>query len=156
MITSLPFTITGTYTGPGDFVQLAREAIVAALDTAPRVVAVTGRADGNLIAWDDESDAALPIAAYRITSAAPSGGLNDERKVQVTFRAVALTEAQANELLGAIEHSLTYPRLRDATPSLEAFRLYGEEDRVAADYDSEVEAHVGDFDAVLIATNPLT
>jgi hypothetical protein len=153
MIFSAQFTITPV--PPTDIVQYAREAIVAALDTAPLVVAVTGRANGNVVAWDTlADDAPLPIAAYRITSAAPSGGLNDERKIQVTFRAVAETESAANTLLGAIEKSLTYPRLRDAAPALEAYRLYGEEDRVAADYDEDVEACIGDFDAVLIATNP--
>jgi hypothetical protein len=136
-----------------DFLQLIRECLVSALDTAPLVVAVTGRANGNLIAWDDEAAELLPIVAYR-ASATPSGGIGDERKVQITFRAVAETEALANELLGAVERSLTYPRLRDAVPSVAAYRLYSEEGRVPADYDSEVEAHVGDFDAVLIASNP--
>lgn len=153
MIFSAEFTITPA--PPIDFVQVAREAIVAALDTAPLVVATTGRLNGNIVAWDTlAGDEQLPVAAYRITSAAPSGGLGDERKVQVTFRAVADTEAVANTLLGAIEKSLTYTRLRDAAPAIEAYRFYSEEARVAADYDSEAEAYAGDFDAVLIATNP--
>lgn len=138
-----------------DFVQVMRECLVSALDAAPLIVGVTGRANGNTIAWDDlATGGALPIVAYRITTMHPSGGLGDERKVHITFKAVAVTEAQANELLGAIEKSLTYLRLRDAVPSVAAYRLYGEEDRVAADYDDEVEAQVADFDAVLVASNP--
>jgi hypothetical protein len=137
-----------------DFVQVMRECLVSALDTAPLIVAVTGRASGNIIAWGDDTPDLLPVVSYRITDAAPSGGLGDERKVQIRFRAAATTERVANELLGAVEKSLTYQRLHAATPSVEAYRLYGEEDRVGADYDSEVDAHVGDLDAVLVASNP--
>lgn len=137
-----------------DFVQLQRECLVSALDTAPLVVAASGRANANVIAWDDLAAGVLPIIAYRITNAMPSGGLGDERQVHITFKGVAATEAQANELLGAVEQSLTFVRLRDAVPSIAAYRLYSEEDRAGADYDDEVEAYVAEFDAVLVASNP--
>lgn len=105
-----------------DFVQAVKEAIVAALDTNSAVVALAGRANGNVIPFDDLGDPVIPSIEYMVVVATMIGGIGDTRRVLVTFNGNAELESDANALLDAVEKNLTCPALiaagLDAYPEL--------------------------------------
>jgi hypothetical protein len=90
-----------------DIVQRTSEAVVAMLDTAPDIVALTSRANGNVIPFDDLADAALPVIAYIDVTSAIAGGIGDTRRVILQFTAAGSTKAVVNALLEAVENNLT-------------------------------------------------
>lgn len=92
---------------PTDIIQRTTEAMVAALDTNSAIVAITGRANGNVIPFDDFGDATLPTIAYMDVTGANAGGIGDTRRVVYQFTAGAKSRSVANALLEAVENGLT-------------------------------------------------
>lgn len=90
-----------------DLVQRTAEALVAILDTNAGVVAITNRANGNIVPYDDLADAPTPIISYIDVTSAIAGGIGDTRRVIIQFTVAATTKAVANALLEAIENGLT-------------------------------------------------
>ena len=88
-----------------DIVQRTAEAIVAILDTNAPVVAITGRANGNIVPFDDLADAPLPIISYIDVTSATAGGIGDTRRVIIQFTVAGNTKAIANALLEAVENA---------------------------------------------------
>lgn len=90
-----------------DIVQRTRNALVAILDTNAAVVAITGRANVNVVPYDDLAEIAVPILAYLDVTASNAGGIGDTRRVVIQFTAAAASEDVANALLETVENSLT-------------------------------------------------
>lgn len=122
-----------------DMIQRLREAIVEALDIAPAITAITGRASGNLVPWRDIADTQLPLVAFHLLDFPQTGESRDTRDGDVQFTAVADGDdaaSVANALLQAVEATLTAPALFaagvDAAPML-FDRSSGDEDDVGND-----------------------
>jgi hypothetical protein len=97
-----------------DFVQTVREAVIAVLDTQSTIVALTGRANGNVIPFDDLGDVVVMGIEFMVVSAVMIGGIGDTRRVLLTFTASAPLEADANALLDLVEKKLTCPAMEAA------------------------------------------
>lgn len=94
---------------PTDIVQRTSDALVAILDTAPAVVAITGRANVNVVPFDDFADVTLPALAYIDITSAIAGGIGDTRRVIYQFTAGGSSKDVVNALLEAVENTLTAP-----------------------------------------------
>lgn len=90
-----------------DIIQRTSDALVAILDTNAAVVAITGRANVNIVPYDDIADVTVPILAYLDVTGANAGGIGDTRRVVFQFTAAASSKAIANALLEAVENGLT-------------------------------------------------
>ena len=90
-----------------DIIQRTAEALVAILDTDAGVVALTGRANGNIVPFDDSADAPLPIISYIDVTGTIAGGIGDTRRVIVQFTVAGGTKAIVNAILEAVENALT-------------------------------------------------
>lgn len=103
-----------------DVVQRVREAIVGILDTKAAIVALTGRANRNVLPFQKLADATVPVLAYFVVTANNAGGIGDTRRVVVQFTAAAVSESVANALLEAVENSLTAPAFAALAAPLDA------------------------------------
>jgi hypothetical protein len=134
-------------------IETLRVAIVAALDTAAALVALTGRASANVVAWDDlDAEGPFPVVAYQVVSMERSSMSGDSWRARVQFTAVASTEALANELIAAVDVSLTTSTLAALPQPLDACRLSIEEQLLAVSLDDVAELERADFDAILLVT----
>jgi len=91
--------------------QVTIEAMVAILDAAPSIAALTGRELGNIVPLEDEADNPTPILVYEFVDMERTGGSGDTREVIIDLHAVGTTKALANALLDAAEQLLTQPAL---------------------------------------------
>lgn len=114
--------------------QRLRVAIVAVLDTAALVVALTGRASANIAAWNALDDIARPALLYRIVSMIQTGESGAGWNVRLQLTAIAEgndADSIVEELLGAAEQELSATALLaagvDAAPMLIS-RMDGDED----------------------------
>lgn len=143
-----------------DIVDRAKIAIVAVLDTHPQIVAITGRANGNLIPWDAETETEQPLVAYRATvatrgGAAPATG--DSREIMFLFSAVGENESETLALLDVIEGG-TDPA-QDVVWSVALAALVPPFDgcfvnpvRREVGWDSDADGYRNDLEYTLIAT----
>lgn len=101
-------------------VQQVREAVVAILDTHASVVALTGRASGNVVPWDDLGDGHVPAIAYQFV-ADDFGPIENSRAIQMQFTAVASSETAANELIALVMTLLTWSAFNALATPLDAY-----------------------------------
>jgi hypothetical protein len=106
-----------------DVRQRLRVALVAVLDTAAAIAALTGRASDNVVAWNALALAPKPCIAYRIVDCRenPESGEGWDARVQFTTVADGDdADETVEELQGAIRETLTAPALLaaglDASP----------------------------------------
>ena len=134
--------------------QRVREALVAVLDAAPGIVAITGRPNANIVAWADlslESD--LPILAYQVVSLVQITGSGDQRRARIQLTAAARDdEAIAQELLNAASIALTTPALAALAAPLDACRIQSDEQVLAGDFELAEQVARADMDVVLDIT----
>jgi hypothetical protein len=90
-----------------DLIQRVADALVAVLDTLTAMVALTSRPNGNVLPYDEFTDAALPAIAYLDVTGANAGGIGDTRRVVIQFTAAAGSKSVANALLEVVENALT-------------------------------------------------
>lgn len=93
-----------------DIKQRLREALVAVLDTAAAIAALTGRASENLVSWNALEEATRPVLVYRILSLSENGESGEGWDARVQLTAVAEgnnADATVEELLGAVCTTLT-------------------------------------------------
>lgn len=102
-----------------DLPQRVDEAIVVALDTKPALVALTGRANVNIVPWEDETAAPSVGLAFLDIATANWGGTGDTRRATRQISAFAPSKDKANALLEVVEKELTTPALQAA--GLDAF-----------------------------------
>lgn len=144
---------------PTDLLERAVIAVVAVLDAHAQISGITGRANGNVIAWDVEAETDLPVIAYRATvatrgGAAPATG--DSREVMFLFSAVADTESEVNALLEVIEGGLAPPKINWVTalaalnPPLDGF-FYNPVRRNVG-WDSDADGWRNDLEYTLVVT----
>lgn len=127
-----------------DTIQLMREAVVEALDTLPAVVAITGRASGNVVPFKNRDKAEMPAITYLVVVGAPAGGAGECWRVQLQFSAIAADDDDetANKLLALVEQ-YTRPQYLsanvnspvDAYQELKLRRGVGEDLSARADLD---------------------
>lgn len=103
-----------------DPVQQMREKLVAILDTAAAVVAITSRASGNIVEAQTLAAATLPSVAYAVVVVPRVGGDGDRRRFTVQFDAFAAKESVANELLYAVETTVTASAFAAGPQSMDA------------------------------------
>jgi hypothetical protein len=108
-----------------DKMQILREAIVQVLDTAAGIVALTGRADENIVAWDNvgeasDADRAAGIIAYQLVTSKEVAADANPFEVLVQFGAIAAEESIANELIGAIHLVFDAPAFLALVPPIDA------------------------------------
>jgi hypothetical protein len=93
-----------------DIVERACEAVVAILDTDAGIVALTGRANGNIVAWNALADAALPCLAYQFVNSASGWAIGDTRRLRFDVSCHADgndAQAVAHALAERVELALT-------------------------------------------------
>lgn len=144
---------------PEDLEERCAIAVVAVLDTHAQISAITGRANGNVIAWDAEIEVPLPMVAYRDTIATRSGAApatGDSREVMFLFSAVAATESECNALLSAIEGGIVAPKIKWApalaalVPPLDGY-FYNPVRRNIG-WDSDADGYRKDLEYTLVVT----
>jgi hypothetical protein len=109
-----------------DIVQKVREAIVTILDTHASIVAITGRANGNIVSWDtlaDQSPTEVPILAYLFVVARKLPADGDTREALFQLTADGPKESQRHELLGVVEQLLDQPAFLALATPLDAFEV---------------------------------
>lgn len=144
---------------PADFTQYVRECVVATLDTAPLLVALTGRGSDNVVSEEAllEGSAPRPMVGYSLV--ATPAEMTDYR-VELTCTVVADDEATLWAMADAVDQSLTNPRLAAAVAAdgsargLEAYREHWREARTPLGHDDELQAFALQLDFVLIASRP--
>lgn len=99
-------------------IQELTTALVAVLDSAPAVLALTGRAAGadNIVAWVEDPDVpmlvpALPVLAYAFLDASEYGPIEGTRRYVFQLTAAADTQAAAHALAETAIAALTYAAL---------------------------------------------
>lgn len=132
--------------------QRIREAIVAILDTNAAIVALTSRANGNVVAWSDLADTVKPCIAYLVVALTKVDGSADQRRAVVQFTAVAEQESTANELIAAVDAALTTLAFAALASPLAAIRLPLEESERSHLFDFDADVERADLDAVLHIT----
>lgn len=137
-----------------DFLTLLRRTLVSAIDTASGLVAATGRASGNVVAWESRADAVRPCVAYRVEDVQRSGGVGDTRRCRILWRAIANEEEAAHDLLGAVDEALTWTALDAAAPQADAYREYATDDRTPTAFDEDVDAFSADLTVGLVVAFP--
>lgn len=109
-----------------DLIQKVREAIVAVLDTHSSIVAITGRASGNLVSWEtlaDEEPSGVPVLAYLFVVATKLASDGDTREALFQLTAAAPKESVRHELLGVVESLLDQPAFLALAAPLDAFEV---------------------------------
>jgi hypothetical protein len=106
-----------------DPTQRITEALCRLTDTAAALVALTGRASGNVVEWETLADAARPCVALHVVSCtAVPGGFPNTYDVQTQWTAVAPRDgtgdgpfgrALCHEMLSAIEGAVTGPAFQN-------------------------------------------
>lgn len=144
-----------------DIVQRLRVATVTALDTVAAIVALTGRATGNIVSWNALAECPRPCLAYAIIDLRQTGESGDGRDGVVQFTAVAEgnnADATVQELLGLVEEHYTAPALLaagvDAAP-LHFTRRDGDSDDQGEDDDVRMHQrnlHVAHLDVAITLT----
>ena len=92
---------------PTDPVQQLSEAIVTVVDTDATIVALTTRANGNIVRWKRRKATAMPRLAYIVGPTDVAGGLGETYDVGGLLRAEAKSASEANALLRAAVALLT-------------------------------------------------
>lgn len=91
--------------------RIATECFVKVLDTAAAIAAVTGRASLNVVPWREDMEVELPVVAFTFSSIRPRGGVGENYDVVATFGAYATSAKVADDLLKAVEDTLTVPNI---------------------------------------------
>ena len=135
-----------------DKMQILREAIVEVLDTAAGIVALTGRADENIVSWDNvgeasDADRAAGIIAYQLVTSKEVAADANPFEVLVQFGAIAEEESIANELIGAIHQVFDAPAFLALVPPIDA-RVTGRTRRFVP-FDADEELARADSDITL-------
>lgn len=98
-----------------DLVQKTAEAIATILDTLAGIVAITGRASGNIMTWDALRDSTpMPALAYQFSGSLPGFGDKDTRILTFSIAAFAEgngAQATVNALIEQVELGLTHTAL---------------------------------------------
>lgn len=87
--------------------QRVATALLAILDTAPALTALTGLASGNLRPADDASPLATSGLTYELGPTRVREGIGEAYDVEATITAEAPTRAAVRALLGTVEDLLT-------------------------------------------------
>jgi len=106
---------------PNDPVQKTREALVRVINGSALVQAVTGRTTRNIVEWEPEATVVRPVVAYQFIDGPQLATDGDTRSMLFQISASADTDAQANELLYAVENSLTQSAFLALPVPLDAF-----------------------------------
>jgi hypothetical protein len=137
-----------------DITQRLREALTEALDTHARIVAITARANGNLIPWEDEGELApprnLPRIMYTVVSATDAGGAGDMWECTVQFSAFARTKAIACSLVEVVSRYLTATLLGSITVAPLKVMSRTNRQRRDGGYDPDNKHHREDLDITLL------
>lgn len=126
-----------------DIKQRLRVAIVAALDTAAAIAALTGRASDNVVAWNAVAAATKPLVAYSIVDCRENGESGEGWDARVQFTAVAEgddADSIVEELLGAVRDRFTADVLLALAAPLDAAPLRWT--RMSGDTDDQGEGDV--------------
>lgn len=142
---------------PTDLLERAKIAVFAVLDANAQIAGVTGRANGNLVAWSVEMNVALPVVAYRATVATRGGAsTGDTREVMFLFSAAAPTESEANALLEIIEGGIQAPAIVWVTALAALARpldaIFINPVRREIGWDSDVDGYRNDLEYTLVVT----
>ena len=107
---------------PSEVQQRVAEALVAVLDMLPAIAALTGRASGNVIPFEDGSPPALPGVCYLVY---PATQMGTGWRVPVGFAAVAGAgeEALCNALLAEVARGADARAFIALAPPLDAVAL---------------------------------
>jgi hypothetical protein len=138
-----------------DQVQKLREAIVAVLDTRAELVAITGRALNNIVAWGglgelSDDDRAAGILAFQVIDATDLAADGKPRRAIVQFGAVAAEESTANEMLGVVENVFDAPAFLALVPPIDAWAE--NRSRRPMPFDDDEELARADLDVTLTVT----
>lgn len=144
---------------PTDLLERCAIAVVAVLDSHAQIVAITGRANGNVLPWDVEDETELPVIAYRDTIATRGGqapATGDSREVMFLFSVVAATESEVNALLEVIEGGHAAPKVIWA-PALAALNppldgCFVNPVRRNVGWDSDADGYRKDLEYTLVVT----
>lgn len=137
--------------GPTDIIERAMIALVAVLDANVDIAAITGKANGNVTAWAQETPTDMPVLVYRYIVATPGGGaIGDTREIQWSFSAVAATESVANAMLEVVEKVQWAPVLAALNPPLNGYMFNPV--RRPIPWDSDADASRADLELTLIVT----
>jgi S-adenosylmethionine synthetase len=109
-----------------DPIQILREAIVAVLDTHADVVAITGRATENVVAWGNLGDVSVAnreagIIAYHVLVSSEVAADQNPEDTPVQFGAVAAEESIANELVNVVRRVINGQAFQALVPPIDAF-----------------------------------
>lgn len=147
---------------PLDPLSRLSAALVAVLDTAPAVVAVTGRARGNVVPWESgEANVPLPVLAYLVVTAQPALGTQWRAPVQLTASAVGtepgVTPAksareQANALIAATLDALSATAFAALATPLDARREFDRDVLRTVEHDTDDGAARADLDVSILFT----
>ena len=97
-----------------DVKQRLREAIVAVLDTHAAVVALTGRASGNIADWNAVDEQLRPGLLYHIVWLSENGESGEGWDARVQITAIAEgnnADSIVEELLGVVREELDAPAM---------------------------------------------
>lgn len=133
-----------------DIIERSKIAIVAVVSANTDIQQITGRAEGNITAWNAAMLNELPIIAYRFVVATQTGSQGDTREALFTFSAIARDEAEVNALLNVLETILWAPALAAQEPPLDA--VFMNPVRREIPWDTDVDAYRGDLEMTLLVT----
>lgn len=133
-----------------DIIERSEIAIVAVLQANTDIQEITGRATGNITAWNAEMVNDTPIIAYRYIVGTQVGGLGDTREIVFSFSAIAPEEPVANALLNVIESILWAPALAALEPPLDGYMKNPV--RRSIPWDSDVDLFRSDLELTLLVT----
>lgn len=91
---------------PIDFIELLERSLVSVLDAHASVVAITGRASDNIVAWDTLASKKSPVIAFLVVDVVEIAANGDTREARVQFDVDAQRKSDRNALLGVIEREL--------------------------------------------------
>lgn len=123
---------------------------MSALDTHSEVVAITGRASGNVVPFKNRDVAQRPVIAYLVVDARPAGGAGNNWEVLVQFSALSEDDddAATNQLAEIVNAVINPVTLLGLTPPLDAYVR----ERAMRDIADDAAARA-DIDITLIVTN---
>lgn len=118
--------------------RVVSECLVKVLDTAAAIASLTGRNAQNVVMWREDIEVDLPVVAFTITSIRPRGGVGENYDVIVTVGAYATSGAVADQLLKAVEDTLTVPNMEAAGYDAVVLQYYRPDYELDAEGDREV------------------
>lgn len=138
---------------PLTLVQRVGRAAVAILDQHPEMVALTGRAKGNLVPWKVRASGRVPSIAYLVVTGSHVDRVLSRWRITVQFTASAATEDAAAALVGVVERAFTTLALSEVAAPVGPLSadVVGRSQRTG-DFDPGDSAARADLDVTLLIT----